>query len=300
MTVESNPLSDQHPPIATLRFAPSPNGYLHAGHAYSALLNADCARRLNGRLLLRMEDIDITRCRPEYEAAALEDLAWLDVAFEGAVRRQSAHFDVYRSHIARLTADGLTYPCFCSRAQIAAAARLRGDGARDPDGAVLYPGTCRRLQEAEVAARLAAGEAHVLRLDMAAALARIGEPLSMRRLSPALTIDTVSVAPAQWGDVVVARKETPTSYHVSVVVDDALQGVTHVVRGRDLEAATAVHRLLQRLWNLPAPAYLHHQLLLDAAGDKLAKSLGSKPLRQWREEGVSAAAMRAMLGFARP
>ncbi|MFC0282370.1 tRNA glutamyl-Q(34) synthetase GluQRS [Camelimonas abortus] len=283
-----------------LRFAPSPNGYLHAGHAYSALVNARLARRLGGRLLLRFEDIDLTRCRPEFEAAALEDLEWLGLRFDGPPRRQSEHFDAYAAHIGRLTAMGLTYPCFCSRRQIAAAAGP--DGPRDPDGAPLYPGLCRHIPAGEARRRIAAGEPHALRLDMAAALRRALPPggLAMRRLTPALVTEPVPVDPAAWGDVVLARKETPTSYHVSVVVDDALQGVTHVVRGQDLEAATAVHRLLQQLWGLPEPVYFHHRLVRDETGGKLAKSLGSKPLRQLRAEGVAAAELRASLGFAEP
>jgi len=283
-----------------LRFAPSPNGFLHVGHAYSVLLNERLARQLGGGLLLRIEDIDVTRCRPEFEDALLDDLAWLGVRFDGVPLRQSERFGVYDAYIGRLTSAGLTYRCFCSRSDIAAATRASGETRRDPDGASLYPGTCRCGEQGP--APDLAGRPFSLRLDMAKAVqqatAITGDaPLTMPSLDAALHAETIAVDPLAWGDVIVARKETPTSYHVSVTVDDALQGVTHVVRGRDLEAATAIHRLLQTLWGFPAPAYLHHDLIRDASGEKLAKSLGSKPLRQLRAEGVTPQELRASLGF---
>lgn len=286
------------PSRPALRFAPSPNGFLHVGHAYSVLLNERLARQLGGALLLRIEDIDVARCRPEFNAAMLEDLDWLGVRFDGAPLRQSDRFGVYGEYIGRLTDAGLTYRCFCSRSDIAAAARLRGEAGRDPDGALLYPGTCRCRADAPDSA----GRPFALRLDMAGALRRAmaltgGAQLAMRALDAGLHAQMIAVDPLAWGDVIVARKETPTSYHVSVTVDDALQGVTHVVRGRDLEAATAIHRVLQTLWGFPAPAYLHHDLIRDATGEKLAKSLGSKPLRQLRAEGVTSLELRASLGF---
>lgn len=281
-----------------LRFAPSPNGFLHVGHAYSVLLNERLAHQLGGALLLRIEDIDVARCRPEFNAAMLEDLDWLGVRFDGAPLRQSDRFGIYGEYIGRLTDAGLTYRCFCSRSDIAAAARLMAETRRDPDGAPLYPGTCRCRADPPDSA----GRPFALRLDMAGAVRRAmaltgGAQLAMRALDAGLHAQMIAVDPLAWGDVIVARKETPTSYHVSVTVDDALQGVTHVVRGRDLEAATAIHRVLQTLWGFPAPAYLHHDLIRDATGEKLAKSLGSKPLRQLRAEGVTPQALRASLGF---
>src|SRR6185437_2178387 len=258
----------------TFRFAPSPNGHLHLGHAYSALLNFDLARARGGRFLLRIEDIDVTRCRPEYEAAIYEDLAWLGLAWETPVRRQSEHFADYRAAIDRLVAQGLVYPSFESRAEIArlvAARAASGLWPRDPDGAPLYPGDQRAMSTDERETRLRSGAPYALRLDMAAAVARVG-PLTWREQGLDGRIATVTADPAAWGDVVLARKETPTSYHVSVVVDDAAQGITEVVRGADLTAATSIHRLLQILLDLPEPVYLHHRLILDADGRKLSKS----------------------------
>jgi glutamyl-Q tRNA(Asp) synthetase len=285
-----------------LRFAPSPNGRLHLGHAYSALLNADLARRWNGRFLLRIEDIDVTRCRPEYEAAILEDLAWLGLEWERPVRRQSEHFASYRAALNELEAKGLVYPCFCSRNEIAAAVvakEIESGGAwpRDPDGAPLYPGTCRTLPAGAVAQRIAAGEAHAWRLDTARALEE-APALAYTRFVPDGAEEAVAADPERWGDVVVARKEVPTSYHLSVVLDDAGQGVTHVVRGRDLEAATDLHVLLQRLLALPTPRYHHHPLVRDEAGSKLSKSLLSESLADLRLRGVTPGEVRRMLGFA--
>jgi glutamyl-Q tRNA(Asp) synthetase len=218
------------------RFAPSPNGRLHLGHAYSALLNAELAPRFGGRFLLRIEDIDLTRCRPEYEAGIDEDLAWLGLSWEKPVRRQSEHFEDYRSAFRRLAQRDLVYPCFCSRKDIAAGSAGR-DLPRDPDGTPLYPGTCAGLPAAERTRRMASGEAHAWRLHMRQALAAAPGPFDYRRFDNEGE-HTVDADPARWGDAVVVRKETPTSYHLSVVVDDAIQGVTHVVRGKDLEAAT--------------------------------------------------------------
>ena len=283
----------------TFRFAPSPNGYLHLGHAYSALLNADLARARGAHVLLRIEDIDATRCRPEYEAAIYEDLSWIGLAWEGPVRRQSEHFADYRAAIDRLAAQGLVYPSFESRAEIArlvAEREARGPWPCDPDGAPRYPGNAGALSPDERARRVGAGEPYALRLDMAAAVARVGA-LTWRE-EQSERIVTVAADPAAWGDVVLARKETPTSYHVSVVVDDAAQGVTEVVRGRDLFAATSVHRLLQVLLGLPEPVYLHHRLIADADGTKLSKSTQATGLRELRAQGVSPAAIRQMVGLA--
>lgn len=292
------------------RFAPSPNGYLHLGHAYSALLNFAMARAAGGRFLLRIEDIDATRCRPHYEAAIYEDLAWLGLAWEEPVRRQSQHLDEYRAALDRLAADGLVYRAFESRAEIAQAvarreaqARARpgreGPGAawpRDPDGAPLYPGRDAALPRPEQARRAAAGSLFAVRLDIEAARARTG-PLvwSEGGRGPDGATGSIAAAPAAWGDVVLGRKETPTSYHLSVVVDDAAQGVTHVVRGQDLFCATSVHRLLQSLFGYAPPRYRHHRLVVDAAGRKLAKSSGATALRELRAQGVSPQNIRALL-----
>ncbi|MBL9009965.1 MAG: tRNA glutamyl-Q(34) synthetase GluQRS [Alphaproteobacteria bacterium] len=273
------------------RFAPSPTGYLHTGHAYSALVAAEAARAAGGRFLLRIEDIDATRCRPAFEAAIYEDLAWLGLAWESPVRRQSEHFGDYRAALARLDAMGLTYPCFCTRKEIAAEVAASAGAPHGPDGP-LYPGTCRRLDAAERASRIAAGEPYALRLDMARAIARTG-PLTMAESGLRMP-----AAPAVFGDVVLARKDVPASYHLAVTVDDALQGVTLVTRGEDLLPASFIHRLLQDLLGLPEPAYRHHPLLTGPDGRRLAKRDGAEALRDVKARGVSAADLRARLGFA--
>jgi glutamyl-Q tRNA(Asp) synthetase len=285
------------PPV--FRFAPSPNGYLHLGHAYSALLNFDLARAAGGRLLLRIEDIDPARCRPEFEAAIYQDLAWLGITWETPVRRQSAHLAEYRAATDDLAGLGLLYPSFESRAEIArmvAAEEARGPWPRDPDGAPLYPGA---VPDA-AADPIRAGAPMALRLEMAAAC-RVAGRLSWqeRGQGPEGQTGTVDAKPEDWGDVVLARKETPTSYHLSVVIDDALQGVTDVVRGQDLFWSTSVHRLLQQLLGLPQPAYRHHALARDAAGAKLSKSTGSTALRALRAGGVTPADIRRMVGLSR-
>jgi len=286
--------------MSVFRFAPSPNGFLHLGHALSALVNADMAQAAGGRLLLRIEDIDETRCRPEYEAAIYEDLAWLGLRWEQPVRRQSEHYEDYRQALARLDAMGLLYPSFESRAEIAALVAARdavSPWPRDPDGAPLYPGAGKSLSPAERARRMAA-EPYALRLDMAAALERVGAPgWQETGLGPNGKTGLIEDDPAAWGDVVLARKETPTSYHLAVVVDDAIQGVTDVVRGHDLFHATSVHRLLQALLGLPAPRYHHHRLVLDADGGKLAKSTGATGLREWRARGAGIADIRKAVGL---
>jgi len=285
-----------------LRFAPSPNGRLHLGHAYSALLNGFLAARLGGRLLLRIEDIDLARCRPAYEAAILEDLAWLGLSFETPVRRQSEHFPDYAAALDGLRGRGLLYPCFCTRSGIARAVaaqegRAGASWPRDPDGAPLYPGTCRALPEPEAAARIAAGAPHAWRLSLAAALRAAPGPHSYLRFDRDGGEGRVAADPARWGDVVLARKEIPTSYHLAVVHDDALQGVSHVARGADLEAATDVHVLLQALLGLPQPRYHHHGLIEDEAGRKLSKSLASRPLAELRAAGATPDSIRERLGF---
>lgn len=282
----------------TFRFAPSPNGRLHLGHAYSALLNERFARTAGGRLLLRIEDIDRGRTREEHVRAICEDLAWLGLAWEKPVRRQSRHFADYAAAAERLRGGGLLYACFCSRAEVARNAARQGAAApRDPDGAFLYPGTCRALSREEAAARIAAGERPAWRLDAGRARAAVPAALSWRRFGLDFGQEEVSARPESWGDSILVRRDTPTSYHLSVVVDDALQGVTHVVRGRDLEAATDLHRLLQALLGLPVPLYHHHALVLDETGAKLAKSAGSAPLAGLRKAGETAASIRLRLGF---
>jgi glutamyl-Q tRNA(Asp) synthetase len=284
--------------MTVFRFAPSPNGYLHLGHALSALINLEMARATGGRFLLRIEDIDATRCRPQYEDAIYEDLAWLGLTWEEPVRRQSAHLEDYRAALAQL--DELVYPSFETRGEIARLVAERERHApwpRDPDGAPLYPGVARALGAAERRRRMAAGEPYAMRLDTAAALARTG-PLTWIETGCGDETKSVTATPEIWGDVVLARKETPTSYHLSVVIDDASQGVTHVVRGRDLFAATSVHRLLQALFALPAPTYHHHRLILDADGKKLSKSTRATALRALRRDGASAADIRRMVGLA--
>lgn len=285
-----------------LRFAPSPNGRLHLGHALSALTNQVVAQRLGGRLLLRIEDIDATRCRPEFEQAIHEDLAWLGIAFDGATRRQSDHLSAYAEALGKLQARELVYPCFCSRSEVKRKTALRraeagGEWPAGPDNAPLYPGTCRALEPADAKRHVAAGAPHVLRLAMDRAIEAVGAPAVYVIFDAGGATTLVSADPARWGDVVLARKETPTSYHLSVVVDDALQGVSHVVRGRDLEAATDIHVVLQRLLGLATPLYHFHPLLLDEGGDKLAKSRSSESLADLRAKGVTAGEIRMRLGF---
>jgi glutamyl-Q tRNA(Asp) synthetase len=285
------------PPV--FRFAPSPNGYLHLGHAYSALLNFDLARRAGGRFLLRIEDIDATRCRVEFEAAIYEDLSWLGISWETPVRRQSEHFARYREAVEKLAGLGLIYPSFESRAEIVRLVAQREAGApwpRDPDGAPLYPGLAKSLPPDERARLIAQGTPYALRLDMEAALACAGE-LNWKEFGegPGGESGVVAAQPEAWGDVILARKETPTSYHLSVVIDDALQGVTDVVRGRDLFWSTSVHLLLQQLLGIPQPAYRHHRLIEDASGHKLSKSTQATTLRELRRQGATPADIRSLV-----
>jgi glutamyl-Q tRNA(Asp) synthetase len=282
------------PPV--FRFAPSPNGYLHLGHAFSALENDARAKAAGGRLLLRIEDIDEARCKPEYETAIYEDLRWLGLTWHEPVRRQSAHLADYRAALEKLAAMDLIYPAFESRTEIArwVAEREAVSGApwpRDPDGGLIYPGASQSLDPKERQRLMASGAPYALRLDVAAAVTRAG-PLDWDESG-----ETVQADPAAWGDVILARKETPNSYHLSVVVDDALQGVTDVVRGHDLFPSTGVHRLLQKLLGFSAPRYRHHRLILDSGGQKLSKSTGSTGLRELRAAGATPQDIRAQLGF---
>jgi glutamyl-Q tRNA(Asp) synthetase len=265
------------------------------------LLNFDLARQTGGRLLLRIEDIDLTRCKPEFEAAIYQDLAWLGIAWEQPVRRQSEHLADYREAVEKLASQGLIYQGFETRAEIATLVAQReasGGWPRDPDGAPLYPGTAKLLSSEERARLLESGAPCALRLDMAAACARAGN-LGWRERSegPDGEAGAVAARPEAWGDVILARKETPTSYHLSAVVDDALQGVTDVVRGQDLFWSTSVHRLVQQLLGLPEPAYHHHRLILDAAGRKLSKSSAATGLRELRARGATPADIRRLVGL---
>jgi glutamyl-Q tRNA(Asp) synthetase len=281
------------PQRPTFRFAPSPNGALHLGHAYSALLNQRLAAEVRGRLFLRIEDLDRTRCKREYEAAIIDDLDWLGIAFDAPPRRQSENGEDYARALETLGARGLLYPCFCSRGKIAATA----GGRRDPDGAPLYPGLCRALGPSEVAERLAAGERAALRLDAARALSQAPADLCWREFGEGAREQLRRADPAAWGDFVLRGKDNAASYHLAVVVDDSLQGVSDVVRGRDLLAATSAHRLLQALLDLEPPRYRHHRLALDADGAKMSKAASSPSLRALREAGYSAREVRAALGF---
>ena len=274
------------------RFAPSPTGRLHLGHAFAALFAARAASEAGGRFLLRIEDIDRTRARKEFEDAIFADLAWLGLVWEEPVRRQSEHMADYAAALARLDAMGLLYPCFCTRAEIAAEVARAAEAPHGAE-APLYPGTCRRLSPAERKAFLARGRTYALRLDMAAAVLRVG-PLSWHERGRG----DVRVSAERHGDVVLARKELGTSYHLAVTVDDDIQGVTLVTRGEDLFAATHVHRLLQALLGLAVPDYHHHPMLVDARGQRLAKREGAETIAALRESGASPAEVRARAGFA--
>ncbi len=285
------------------RFAPSPNGQLHLGHAYSALLNANMAEKSGGRFLLRMEDIDTARCTPALEQGIYDDLHWLGLRWETPVRRQSEHFGEYRNALTKLADKGLVYPAFLSRSEVRkriSEACARGDGwPSDPDGTPLYPQDERNMSEKEQMEHIVSGAPYAWRLDMDKALAAAGEPLFWNESGAGPDGETGRLAadPANWGDVVIARKDTPTSYHLSVVVDDALQGITHIVRGRDLFHATSVHRLLQKLLGLPEPLYHHHDLVLGEDGQKLSKSRRDTALASLREQGWTPADIRAKLGL---
>jgi glutamyl-Q tRNA(Asp) synthetase len=282
------------------RFAPSPNGRLHLGHALSALLNAQMAAETGGRLLLRIEDIDLTRCTPELEQAVLDDLDWLGIDYERPLRRQSEHFDQYRTALDTLIARGLVYPAFLTRGEVKASVMAfeesGGAWPRDPDGAPLYPTEERNLSPEERAEKLATSERHALRLDMSKALAAVGHPLSWTETGDGAQGE-ITTDPAAWGDVVLWRSDAPASYHLAVTVDDAAQGVTHVVRGLDLFHATSVHRLLQALLGLPQPVYHHHRLIPGPDGRKLSKSAGDTALAALRAEGKTPSDIRALVGI---
>ena len=290
-----------------LRFAPSPNGWLHLGHACSALFACKTAKALHGRFLLRIEDIDVGRCRPEYEKAIYDDLRWLGLIWEEPVRRQSEHFADYEAALKRLRDMGLVYPCFATRKEIADAIAATGIDPRnwpvDPDGAPLYPGIYKDLAPAEMNRLMWDGRSYAWRLDTEKALAKAeeiaGAPLTFLEdgEGPNGETGTCAVKPALFGDVLIARKDVPTSYHLAVTVDDAIQGVTLVTRGQDLFHATYTHRILQVLLGLPEPRYRHHRLIRDDAGRRLSKSARDMGLRELRAAGKSPADIRRMVGF---
>ena len=285
------------------RFAPSPNGEMHLGNAYTALLNADLAAATGGRMLLRIEDIDVTRCTVAFEEAIYRDLEWLGIEWERPVRRQSDHFDDYEEVLENLVEEGLVYPSFLSRGEVRSRiSQAEAEGIewpRDPDGVPRFPTEERDLPQCERERRIAAGDPFAWRLDVDAATKRIGHQLTWDEIGagPSGQTGSITAAPDAWGDVVIARKEVPTSYHLSVVLDDALQGVTHVVRGRDLFFATAIQRLLQELLQLPVPVYRHHDLVLGDDARKLAKSRGDTSLAALRTAGLTPYDIRRMIGL---
>lgn len=296
-----NPNAVSKMTLLTFRFAPSPNGELHLGHAYSALLNQQMAAQVGGRLLLRIEDIDITRCTPQFEAGIFRDLDWLGLRWEEPVRRQSEHFAEYRAVLDRLIAEELVYPAFMSRGEIRAFIAEAGgrDWPRDPDGVPLYPPLDKALPASERKRRIAENMPFAWRLDVEAARMRVRADLSWIEFADETmsATRTVEAQPQAWGDVIVARRDTPTSYHLAVVVDDALQNISHVVRGQDLYAATGVQRLLQELLGLPQPRYFHHRLILGPDGRKLSKSFKDTGLAALREAGMSPQDVRRLVEF---
>ncbi len=277
------------------RFAPSPTGLLHLGHAYAALFAERAARAGGGRFLLRIEDIDQARCRADFEAAIHEDLAWLGLAWETPVLRQSARFSAYAEALDRLRGAGLLYPCFCTRKEIQAEIARADQAPHGPEGP-LYPGTCRRLSAPERTAREADGRPYALRLDVEKAAAAAG-PLGWREHGRGLDGAEVKADPGSLGDVVLARKDVPTSYHLAVALDDADQGVTLVTRGEDLAPATHMHRLLQALLDLPVPHWHHHGLVGVPDGRRLAKRSDSLSIRALRESGRTPGEIRALAGL---
>ncbi len=281
------------PSDPVLRFAPSPNGHLHLGHAYSALFAHRAAERMGGKFLLRIEDIDPARSKPEFTEAIISDLTWLGLAWDGDVLAQSTRIPAYQEALERLDRQGLIYPCFCTRTEIAALAE-----GMDPDGAPIYPGTCRHLPPEEVEKRIAAGVPMQIRLDTAEAARRVGMlSFSVAGPQPDDRPQIRIARPERWGDVVLKRKDAPASYHLAVVVDDAFQGVSHVTRGAELEAATDIHVLLQMLLGLETPIYTFHRLIFGDDGRKLSKSKGAPALKDLRAQGMTSRLLREQLGF---
>ncbi len=294
-------MPDLTPPV--FRFAPSPNGHLHLGHAYSALFNQQMCREYDGEFLLRIEDIDRTRCTPELEEEMLEDLRWLGISWQGEPRRQSDHFEDYASALETLREAGLVYPSFMTRGEVKRAiSDLRDKGEcwpTDPDGSPLYPGDERGWSVDAQQRELQANPKHIWRLNMKAALDHVAGDIAWVETGSGSDGETGDCLadPSAWGDVVLARADTPTSYHLSVVLDDAAQGISHVVRGCDLFHATAVHRVLQILLGLPAPIYHHHDLILREDGRKLSKSAQDTSLRSLRQSGMTPDDIKRMVGF---
>jgi glutamyl-Q tRNA(Asp) synthetase len=298
MRKEAMPVSHFDRPI--YRFAPSPNGPLHLGHALSAFLNHDMAMEAKGHFLLRIEDIDLARCTPEFEQGIYRDLTWLGLAWETPARRQSDHFASYEAALDRLRDMNLVYPAFMTRGEVRAqVTAFEADGKtwlRDPDGAPLYPPEDKHRSRAERQALIAEGKRHAFRLDMEKALQQIRMPLVWTETGDSHQ-GAFPADPSAWGDVVLSRSDAPSSYHLSVVMDDAAQGVTHVVRGLDLFASTSVHRLLQELLQLPSPCYYHHRLIVGADGRKLSKSEGSTGLATLRHSGLLPRDIRRLVGL---
>jgi len=294
-------------PRPVIRFAPSPNGWLHLGHAYSALFAFQTAQTLKARFLLRIEDIDIGRCRPEYEQGIYDDLSWLGMRWETPVRRQSEHLPFYEGGLRRLRDMDLVYPCFATRKEIHDAIEASGVGLTrwpvDPDGAPLYPGLYKGASSKEINRLIWEGRTYAWRLDMEKAQAKAeemaGQTLSFMEEGegPKGESGRLPIHPQGFGDVIIARKDVPTSYHLAVTMDDALQGVTHVTRGQDLFPATYIHRILQVLLDLPEPRYRHHGLIRDEAGRRLSKSARDKGLRELRASGATPQAIRQLIGL---
>lgn len=280
------------------RFAPSPTGYLHLGHAFAALTAHDTAKRQRGRFLLRIEDIDQGRCRPEFEEAISEDLTWIGVGLERPPLRQSERFAAYRTALSRLDRQDVLYPCFCTRGEIAAEIARLSEAPHGPE-VPLYPGTCRELSRSEQKRRMDSGAPYALRLNVEKAAERVG---SLRfeecGRGPCGEHGVIEVTPLLFGDVVLARKDAPASYHLAAVIDDAFQGVTLVTRGNDLFSATHIQRTLQALLDLPFPAYAHHRLVLDANGRKFSKRDRAVTLRELRARGVTPEQIRDRLAVA--
>jgi glutamyl-Q tRNA(Asp) synthetase len=281
------------------RFAPSPNGALHLGHALSALTGFELAQRCGGRFLLRIEDIDTNRARPEYVQGIFDDLAWLGISWEEPVLRQSLYFPDYQAAAEKLLALGVLYPCFATRNEIVAAADV---GRLDPEGALVYPCLWRDRPPDDVERARARGLSYALRIDMQRAIDMVrdklgGAALTFTEFDEKGTERKIVADPARWGDVLVMRKEIPASYFLAVVVDDARQGITHVTRGMDLFAATDAQRILQVLLDMPEPVYHHHRLILDGTGRKLSKSRGDTSIAYLRSQGASPAHIRRILGL---
>jgi glutamyl-Q tRNA(Asp) synthetase len=272
------------------RFAPSPTGYLHLGHAFSAMFASQTAAQLGGKMFLRIEDIDRGRCRPEFESAISDNLTWLGLTWPMPVRRQSEHFADYTAALNQLDEAGLLYPCFCTRAEIKTEIAESPNAPHGPDGPI-YPGICLGITPAEAVFRKTRGESFALRLNMAKALKQAGADLAFEDATQGL----IRADPAKFGDVILARKEIPTSYHLAVTVDDHTQGITCVTRGDDLFEATHIHRLLQQLLNYETPRYAHHPLIQDANGRRLAKRTQATSLNELRRQGLTPDAVRALM-----